>query len=130
MTQGVKFCRVKKTITRVGKFLRDARVDEFPQLWSVLRGDQSLIGPRPELPALADVYAEKIPHYAARYIVKPGLSGWAQIRHQDHPHHGTDIQETKNKLAYDLYYIKHRSIFLDILIALRTIQIIISRVGR
>jgi len=120
----------KKVVTRFGEFLRNSRIDELPQLWSVLRGSQSLIGPRPELPALAEVYNTKIPHYAARFIVKPGLSGWAQIRHQEHPHHGTDIQETRMKLAYDLYYIKHRSVFLDILIALRTVQILLSRVGR
>lgn len=128
--RGDEVLQSKKRVTGVGKFLRDTRIDEFPQLWSVVKGDQSLIGPRPELPALVNVYAEKIPHYAARYIVKPGLSGWAQIHHQEHPHHGTDVQETKTKLSYDLYYIKHRSIFLDILIALRTIQIILSRVGR
>jgi len=120
----------KKTVTRVGAFLRNSRVDELPQLWSVLLGDQSLIGPRPEMPALAEVYSEKIPHYAARLIAKPGLSGWAQIHHQEHPHHVADIQETRTKLAYDLYYIKHRSVFLDILIALRTVQILLSRVGR
>ena len=119
-----------KQVTHVGKLLRDFRIDELPQLWSVLKGDQSLIGPRPELPALAEVYAERVPHYMARHLVKPGLSGWAQIHHQAHPHHGTDITETKVKLAYDLYYIKHRSFFLDVLIALRTIQIILSRVGK
>jgi len=119
-----------KQVTRVGTFLRDSRIDELPQLWSVLHGKQSLIGPRPELPALANVYSEKIPHYAARFIVKPGLSGWAQIHHQEHPHHETDIQQTRIKLGYDLYYIKHRSVFLDMLIALRTVQILLSRVGR
>lgn len=119
-----------KQVTRVGKFLRDSRIDELPQLWSVLRGRQSLIGPRPELPALTEVYSEKIPHYAARFIVKPGLSGWAQIHHQEHPHHETDIQQTRVKLGYDLYYIKHRSVFLDMLIALRTVQILLSRVGK
>lgn len=128
--EGEEVLQSKKQVTKVGQLLRDARIDEFPQLWSVFLGRQSLIGPRPELPALAELYGEKIPHYRARYIVKPGLSGWAQIHHQEHPHHGTDIQETKTKLAYDLYYIKHRSVFLDILIALRTIQIILSRVGR
>ena len=119
-----------KKVTRVGKFLRDSRIDELPQLWSVFKGDQSLIGPRPEMPALVEVYDEKVPYYNARHLVQPGLSGWAQIHHQAHPHHGTDIQETKMKLAYDLYYIKHRSIFLDLLIALRTVQILASRVGR
>lgn len=127
---GKAVLKSEKQVTRVGKFLRDSRIDELPQLWSVLIGDQSLIGPRPELPALVEVYSAKIPHYAARLIVKPGLSGWAQIHHQEHPHHEADIQETRTKLAYDLYYIKHRSIFLDILIALRTIQILLSRVGR
>lgn len=127
---GNEVLQSKKQVTGVGKLLRDTRIDELPQLWSVLRGGQSLIGPRPELPALAELYSEKIPHYAARFIVKPGLSGWAQIHHQEHPHHATDIQETKIKLAYDLYYIKHRSVFLDILIVLRTIQIILSRAGR
>ena len=120
----------KKVVTRVGKVLRDTRIDELPQLWSVLTGGQSLIGPRPELPALTDEYVQKIPHYAARLLVKPGLSGWAQIHHQAHPHHGTNVSETRTKLAYDLYYIKHRSIILDIVIALRTVQILLSRVGR
>ncbi len=120
----------KKKVTNVGRHLRNTRIDELPQLWSVLVGDQSLIGPRPELPALAQVYADKIPHYTARYLVKPGLSGWAQLHHQAHPHHGTDVTETKVKLSYDLYYLKHRSIFLDLLIGLRTIQIILSRVGK
>lgn len=127
---GKEVLKSTKKVTAIGKFLRDSRIDEFPQLWSVLKGDQSLIGPRPELPALAEVYAEKIPHYTARSLVKPGLSGWAQIHHQKHPHHGTDIAETKMKLAYDLYYIKHRSFFLDLLIALRTIHILLSRVGK
>lgn len=127
---GKEVLKSGKHVTRAGRILRDFRIDEFPQLWSVLLGDQSLIGPRPELPALVEMYSEKIPHYAARHLVKPGLSGWAQIHHQAHPHHGADVAETKTKLAYDLYYIKHRSIFLDLLIALRTIQIIISRVGK
>ncbi len=128
--QGKEVLKSTKRVTKVGRWLRDFRIDELPQLWSVLNGEQSLIGPRPELPALSAVYAEKIPHYTARYLVKPGLSGWAQIHHQAHPHHGTDVTETKVKLAYDLYYIKHRSFFLDLLIALRTIQIILSRVGK
>lgn len=119
-----------KKVTRVGSVLRSSRIDELPQLWSVLTGQQSLIGPRPELPALTDEYVKKIPHYAARLLVKPGLSGWAQIHHQAHPHHGADVQETRTKLAYDLYYIKHRSVILDIIIALRTVQILVSRVGK
>ena len=127
---GAEVLKSTKEVTRVGKFLRDSRIDELPQLWSVLRGEQSLIGPRPELPALVEEYTKKIPYYPARLLVKPGLSGWAQIHHQAHPHHGADIVETKVKLAYDLYYIKRRSILLDILIALRTVQILLSRVGK
>lgn len=128
--KGGEVLNSKKEVTKVGKFLRTSRIDELPQLWSVLKGGQSLIGPRPELPPLVDVYAQKVPHYSARHLVKPGLSGWAQIHHQAHPHHGTDVHETKVKLTYDLYYIKHRSIFLDLLIALRTVQILLSRLGK
>ncbi|MFQ5541073.1 MAG: sugar transferase [Candidatus Paceibacteria bacterium] len=128
--KGKEVLQSTKQVTRVGKVLRDTRVDELPQLLSVIKGKQSLIGPRPELPELATLYSDKIPHYSARFLVKPGLSGWAQIHHQAHPHHGTDIVETRTKLAYDLYYLKHRSIFLDILIALRTVQILLSRVGK
>lgn len=127
---GGEVLKSTKQVTKVGRFLRNFRVDELPQLWSVFLGNQSLIGPRPELPALVSVYTEKIPHYSARHVVTPGLSGWAQIHHQAHPHHGTDVTETRVKLAYDLYYIKHRSIFLDLLIALRTIHIILSKVGK
>lgn len=127
---GTEVLQSKKVVTRVGKFLRDSRLDEFPQLWSVLKGDQSLIGPRPELPALVEEYTKQVPHYTARHLVKPGLSGWAQIYHQAHPHHGTNIYETRTKLMYDLYYIKNRSIMLDLVITLRTVQILLSRVGK
>lgn len=128
--KGSDVLKSEKVITRVGAFLRNSRIDELPQLWSVLMGGQSLVGPRPELPELVKVYSEKVPHYSARHLVKPGLSGWAQIHHQQHPHHGTDVHETKVKLTYDLYYIKNRSLLLDIIIALRTIQILLSRMGR
>lgn len=127
---GAAVLKSEKRVTKVGQWLRDFRIDELPQLWSVFIGSQSLIGPRPELPALFEQYSAAIPHYGARAMVKPGLSGWAQIYHQAHPHHGIDIQETRMKLAYDLYYIKNRSVFLDFLIALRTIHIILSRVGK
>jgi exopolysaccharide biosynthesis polyprenyl glycosylphosphotransferase len=120
----------KLEVTKAGRFLRKSRIDELPQLWSVLKGDQSLIGPRPELPALVELYGKEIPYYNVRHIIKPGLSGWAQI-HQDvgHPHHKEAVMETKEKLAYDLYYIKNRSFFLDIQIALLTIKTLLSRVG-
>lgn len=117
------------TITRVGRWLRLLRLDELPQLWNILRGDLSLVGPRPELPALAAQYNARIPYYNARYLVSPGLTGWAQIRHDQHPHHGTDIVETKEKLSYDLYYLKHRSLFLDLFIMLQTIRIVLMARG-
>lgn len=117
-------------VTVVGSFLRKSRLDELPQLWNVLRGDVSLIGPRPELPDYVSRYSKEIPNYTIRHGVKPGLSGWAQIYHEKHPHHGVDITETANKLSYDLYYIKHRSFLLDLKIALRTIKVLITFVGR
>ena len=117
-------------VTVVGSFLRKARIDELPQLWNVLRGDISLIGPRPEFPEAVAKYSEEIPNYTIRHSVKPGLSGWAQIYHERHPHHGIDVLETANKLSYDLYYIKHRSFLLDMKIALRTIKVVITFAGR
>jgi len=115
--------------TRVGSFLRKARIDELPQLWSVFRGDLSLIGPRLELPALVKQYLVDVPYYNIRHLIKPGLSGWAQIYHEHHPHHGTAVRETKVKLSYDLYYIKNRSLMLDVKIALRTLNVLLSRSG-
>jgi lipopolysaccharide/colanic/teichoic acid biosynthesis glycosyltransferase len=116
-------------ITRVGKWLRLLRVDELPQLWNVLRGDLSFVGPRPELPIIAAIYDAKIPYYNARYLVSPGLTGWAQLKHDRHPHHGHDIEETKEKLSYDLYYLKQRSLFLDIFVMLQTIRVVVSARG-
>jgi exopolysaccharide biosynthesis polyprenyl glycosylphosphotransferase len=116
-------------ITSVGSILRKSRIDELPQLWNIFKGDLSLIGPRPELPVLAERYNEEIPYYNLRHLIEPGLSGWAQIYHDSHPHHGTDTEETKVKLSYDLYYIANRSIPLDLKIALRTIMTLLSRSG-
>jgi exopolysaccharide biosynthesis polyprenyl glycosylphosphotransferase len=117
-------------VTRVGGFLRRSRIDELPQLWNVLRGDLSLIGPRPELPALAAAYEKEIPYYNVRHLLKPGLSGWAQLYHDNHPHHEEAVQATREKLSYDLYYVKNRSFLLDLKIALRTVQTLLSRSGR
>ena len=117
-------------VTRVGEFLRSTRIDELPQLWSVFRGDLSLVGPRSELPSLVDVYEKDIPYYNARHLVKPGLSGWAQIYHENHPHHAIDTEDTSDKLSYDLFYVKNRSLALDTKIVLRTLQILMKRVGR
>ena len=117
------------TVTRVGKWLRILRIDELPQLWNVFRGDLSLVGPRPELPALAAQYNARIPYYNARYLVSPGLTGWAQVRHDRHPHHGADIIETKEKLSYDLYYLKRRSLLLDLFVMLQTIRVVLTARG-
>ncbi len=116
-------------VTRAGVFLRKTRIDELPQLLNVLRGEMSLIGPRPELPSLVAVYEREVPYYRTRHLIKPGLSGWAQIYHENHPHHAASVFETTVKLSYDLYYLKNRSLFLDLKIALKTIKILLSRSG-
>jgi lipopolysaccharide/colanic/teichoic acid biosynthesis glycosyltransferase len=115
-------------VTRVGAFLRKTRIDEIPQLWSVIKGDLSLIGPRPEVPNIARVYEDKIPYYSMRHLVRPGLSGWAQL-YGDHAHHGIGVDETRDKLSYDLYYLKNRSLIVDIKIALKTLKKIVTRSG-
>ncbi len=116
-------------ITRVGKFIRLTRIDELPQLWNVLRGDISLVGPRPEFPSLVAVYEKEIPYYNVRHLIQPGLSGWAQIYHSAHPHHAVAVNDTRDKLSYDLYYVKHRSFLLDLRIALQTFKALISKSG-
>ncbi len=119
---------VLNRVTRFGAFLRKIRVDEFPQAWNLLKGDVSFIGPRSEFPSAVAEYAKMIPYYSARFIVRPGLSGWAQI-YGEHPHHGIDVEATRNKLSYDLFYIKNRSFALDVVIALKTIKTMLSREG-
>ncbi|MEK7599290.1 MAG: sugar transferase [Patescibacteria group bacterium] len=113
-------------VTWVGKFLRKTRLDELPQLLNVLKGDMSLIGPRPERPEFMEELKEKIPHYMMRLLIRPGLSGWAQINFS----YGASVEDALEKLQYDLYYIKNRSLGLDLSIALRTLFAIISRSGR
>lgn len=117
-------------VTKIGNFLRKSRLDEIPQIWSIVKGDQSLIGPRPESVVLVKKYEEQISYYNVRHLIKPGLSGWAQIYHDNHPHHGLEVEQTKEKLSYDLYYIKNRSFLLDLKIALRTVAQLLSRKGR
>lgn len=116
-------------ITRAGSFFRKTRIDELPQLWNVLKGDLSLIGPRPELPALVRHYEQEVSYYNIRHLVKPGLSGWGQINDYDVPRNGIDVEKTRRKLSYDLYYIKNRSFLLDIKIALKTLKVLLSRSG-
>jgi exopolysaccharide biosynthesis polyprenyl glycosylphosphotransferase len=113
-------------VTRVGKFLRTTHLDEFPQFWNVLRGEMSLVGPRAERAVLVAEYQKQIPFYRARLLVKPGLTGWAQVNYG----YVADVKETGIKLEYDLYYIEHRSILMDIAILLRTIGTVVSRKGR
>jgi exopolysaccharide biosynthesis polyprenyl glycosylphosphotransferase len=126
MDSGNQLGQNQNKITRLGKIMRVTRIDELPQLWNILKGDMSLIGPRPEFPTLVDLYDREIPHYNVRHLIKPGLSGWAQIHHEKPPH---TIEETYEKLAYDIYYIKNRSLWLDLKIALQTIKTLLSRVG-
>lgn len=118
-----------KKITRVGSFIRKTRIDELPQLWNVLRGDVSLIGPRPETPALVEEYVKTLPFYNVRHIVRPGLSGWAQTQQHEVPKFGIDIKQTKTKLAYDMYYLEHSSIMTDLAIILRTFKVLVSKSG-
>lgn len=129
-TMSVKKDDEKQFVTKIGKYLRIFRIDEMPQLWNVLKGELSLIGPRPEIPTLVKHYEDEISYYNVRHLITPGLSGWAQIYHEGHPHHDADVPETKMKLAYDLYYIKNRSFMLDIAIALKTLKTIFTRKGK
>jgi exopolysaccharide biosynthesis polyprenyl glycosylphosphotransferase len=113
-------------ITRVGYWLRILRIDELPQIWNVLKGEMSLIGPRPERPEFDVKLAEAIPYYQLRYLVKPGITGWAQVMYP----YGASVEDAYEKFAYDLYYIKNFSFFLDIAIALKTIRVVLLGKGR
>jgi len=112
-------------ITPVGRFMRRTRVDELPQLINVLRGEMSLIGPRPERPQFVATLTEKIPFYAVRHSVKPGLTGWAQVRYT----YGGNVEESVKKLEYDLFYVKNHSLLLDLLILLRTAKVVLLGEG-
>ncbi|MEA2701817.1 MAG: hypothetical protein QOE22_526 [Candidatus Parcubacteria bacterium] len=116
-------------VTSLGRFLRKTRIDELPQLWNILKGDLSFIGPRPELPSIAAVYEREIPYYEIRHLIAPGLSGWAQIYDYDAPRAAADVERTKRKLSYDLYYLKNRSFGLDMTIALKTLRALASFSG-
>lgn len=112
-------------ITPVGGFLRRTRLDELPQLWNILRGDMSFVGPRPERPEFVQSLAEQIPYYNLRHIVLPGLTGWAQVRYR----YGASMEDARQKLEYDLYYIKHISLSLDLAILFDTLKTILLRRG-
>ncbi len=113
-------------VTKVGKFIRKTRIDELPQLFNVLKGDMSLIGPRPERPEFDEKLEKEIPYYSLRYLVKPGLTGWAQVNYP----YGASVEDAEQKLTYDLYYVKNSSFLLDIEIALKTIKVIFFARGR
>ncbi|MFI5336276.1 MAG: exopolysaccharide biosynthesis polyprenyl glycosylphosphotransferase [Opitutales bacterium] len=113
-------------ITSIGRFLRTSRLDEFPQLWNVLRGDMSLIGPRAEWVKLVEEYERQIPCYHFRHLVKPGITGWAQVNYP----YGASLEDTLRKLEYDLYYIRYFSFVLDASIVLKTIQVMLFGKGR
>ena len=112
-------------VTKIGFIMRRTRLDELPQLINVLLGDMSLIGPRPERPEIDSLLTEKINLYSERYIIRPGLSGWAQVNYP----YGASIEDAKNKLSYDLFYIKNSSFWLDIIIAFKTIKIVLNAKG-
>jgi sugar transferase (PEP-CTERM system associated) len=112
-------------VTRVGRLLRLSRVDELPQLWNVLRGDMSFVGPRPERPYFVQQLAAAIPFYTERHVVKPGVTGWAQVKYR----YGASIEDAMEKLRYDLYYIKHQSIIFDLTIVIDTVKVILSGKG-
>lgn len=112
-------------VTRVGRFIRKVRIDEIPQIWNVLRGQMSFVGPRPERPIFVDQLVEKLPYYSLRHSAKPGITGWAQVCYP----YGASEEDALRKLEYDLYYIKHQSFFIDLLIIFRTVKTVLFRKG-
>ena len=112
-------------VTRVGKILRKTRLDETPQMFNVLVGNMSFIGPRPERSVFVNQLKEQIPFYGLRFSVKPGITGWAQVQYQ----YGSSVEDAMEKLQYDLYYVKNFSVFLDLLILLNTIRVVLFNKG-
>jgi sugar transferase (PEP-CTERM system associated) len=112
-------------VTKIGMFMRKTRLDEVPQLWNVLCGDMGFVGPRPERPEFVPMLAEKIPYFELRHMIRPGLTGWAQVRFG----YGATLEEAREKLEFDLYYIKHMTLGLDLLIMFETVKTIIRRQG-
>ena len=105
-------------VTFTGKILRHSHLDELPQLFNILRGDLSFVGPRPERPEFVEILSRKIPHYAIRHLIPPGISGWAQINYR----YGASVQDAYEKLQYDFYYLKNRSLILDAAIIVKTFR--------
>lgn len=109
----------------MGRIIRALRIDELPQLFNVLNGDMSFVGPRPERPEFVKELEREIPYYSYRHLVKPGLTGWAQVNYP----YGASVEDAVHKLEYDLYYIKNASFFLDLQIILRTVRVVLFRYG-
>jgi len=112
-------------ITRVGRFIRATRIDELPQLINVLRGEMSFVGPRPERPYFVEKLNQQVPYYDIRHYVKPGITGWAQVRMD----YGASVEEAMEKLEYDLFYVKNHSLFLDFMVLIETIQVVLRKKG-
>ena len=124
---GAKWATTNDTrVTRVGQFIRKYRIDELPQLINVFRGEMSFIGPRPERPQFVEQLIREIPYYNQRHNVKPGLAGWAQLNYP----YGASVEDSMEKLKFDLYYVKHQSLMLDILILIRTVEVVLFGKGR
>ena len=112
-------------ITRVGAWLRRTRIDELPQFFNVLGGSMSLVGPRPERPYFVETLTRQVPYYAVRQSVKPGVTGWAQVRY----HYGSTVEESAEKLQYDLYYVKNHTLFLDLVVLFETVGVVLLAKG-
>jgi sugar transferase (PEP-CTERM system associated) len=112
-------------VTKVGRILRKLRIDELPQLFSVLNGDMSLVGPRPERPYFVDKLTQELPYFAVRQSVKPGVTGWAQVRY----HYGASVEDAAEKLQYDLYYVKNHTLFLDLVVLFETVGVVLTAKG-
>jgi lipopolysaccharide/colanic/teichoic acid biosynthesis glycosyltransferase len=112
-------------VTRVGKFIRRTRIDELPQLFNVLSGSMSLVGPRPERQYFVDELVAKIPYFAVRHSVKPGVTGWAQVKYE----YGATVEDAAAKLQYDLYYVKNHSLFLDLHVLIETVAVVLTGRG-
>jgi sugar transferase (PEP-CTERM system associated) len=112
-------------VTRIGRLIRRTRIDELPQVLNVLRGEMSFVGPRPERPVFVEMLTEKIPFYAVRHSVKPGLTGWAQVRYS----YGASVEQATKKLEYDLYYVKNHTLFLDLMILIETVRVVLLGEG-
>ena len=112
-------------ITRVGRFIRRTRIDEIPQAINILRGEMSFVGPRPERPEFVTLLEKEIPHYHERHLVKPGITGWAQVKHE----YTASVEGARTKLTYDLFYVKHFSLLLDLLIVLMTVRVALLGIG-